>query len=75
MLIFLKLIDKVMKEKGTQIMQHFLHTHEVERCLKTKKFDTEKVDYLCEESSNFSYLYHTYSNFVVSLIYRQQASS
>ena len=70
---FLKQIDKVMKEKGTQIIYHFLHTYHVDSLLQGK-LDSSKIDYVCEEVSNFSYLFHTYCNFVASLIYRQQAS-
>lgn len=70
-MIFIKQVDKVMKQRGTQILQHFLNSHKVEDCVQGDGFD--KADYLCEEMSNFSYLYMTYYHFIISLIYRQQA--
>lgn len=80
LMFFLAQIDKVAKEKGTQVISHFLHQAEVEKVIKdlqTSVSLTEvqqtQADYICEEIANFGFYYQTYCHFVCSTIYRQVA--
>ena len=70
----------VAKEKGTQIIQHFLNTHNVDTLMQevtstpSDQLDPEtlaKIDFVCDEISNFSYLHQTYCYFASNLLARQ----
>ena len=63
--LFLRQLDQVIKERGTQIVSHFFNTKDLD-----KQTQSDQIDYLCEEMTNFSYLYRTYYNFVSCLIFR-----
>ena len=79
LIAFLRHIDKVAKEKGTQVIQHFLITNQVEQTftelinadLPLDELKQQQCDYLCEEISNFSFLYQTYNHFICHLVHRQ----
>lgn len=79
LLAFLRHIDKVAKEKGTQVIQHFLITNNVEQIfaevtnadLPLDELKQQQCDYLCEEISNFSFLYQTYNHFICHMVHRQ----
>lgn len=84
LLIFLQQIDKLSKEKGTQIIEHFYVSMEVDRVAApfmsignaNYKFEemTPKTEYgvdlLCEEISNFSYYYEKYRIYVLNFLYK-----
>ena len=85
---FLLQIDKVAKEKGTQVIQHFINSKKLEQVVADVNTATDpstanpyssvplsdsletQADYLCEEISNFSYLFRTYYNFISSVVFK-----
>ena len=78
LLAFLGQIDQVAKEKGTQVIQHFLNVHQVENLLASVQGRTDldeiiidQVNFVCEEISNFSYIHQNYCMFVSNLVSKQ----
>ena len=78
LMVFLTQIDSVAKEKGTQVIEHFLHTNNVDQFVNDlvnsvtlTTVQQTQADYLCEEIANFSFYYQTYCHFVCTTIYKQ----
>lgn len=66
------------KEKGTQVIEHFLHTNgvddfvrDIHSSVSLTTVQQTTADYLCEEIANFSFYYQTYCHFVCTTIYKQ----
>lgn len=65
LLVFLRQIDKVAKEKGTQVITHFIMQNELEQKvseltsaqLPLTDIQQQLCDQLCEEISTFSLVY------------------
>lgn len=82
LLLFIDQIDKVSKEKGTQIIEHFLHNSQLDHFhnLLSRQHQTDfqllpdqefEIDLLCEEICNFSYYYQNYRIYVLNFLYTQ----
>ena len=79
LVMFINQIDKVSKEKGTQIIEHFILNCQIENLMSIHLDETQtlssdqefEIDLLCDELSNFSYYYQNYRIYILNFLYKQ----
>lgn len=84
LLLFLKQIDEVVKQKGIQIIEHFVINAKIEKLYKNYKVNQDggladftqlnqdqeyELELLCEEIANISYYFETYRYYVLNFLY------